>query len=111
MARRTSSSGKSAPTPSRNASKAAKRPAPPASSTTSTAAPEGRVAQMRAVWKMTHEQDSKLPLIVFGPALVILAAFVVVGGLVLHHWIIFSALGVLLATIAGTSIFGRRATR
>lgn len=65
---------------------------------------------MRAVWKMTREQDPKLPLIVLGPALLVLAVFVVVGGLVLHHWVLFSALGVLLALLTGTTLFGRRAT-
>jgi hypothetical protein len=66
---------------------------------------------MRAVWKMTREHDAKLPLLVFAPALLVLAVVVVVGGLVLHHWIIASILGVLLTILTGTSIFGRRATR
>jgi hypothetical protein len=66
---------------------------------------------MRAVWSMTREQDPKLPLIVLGPALLILAVFVVVGGLVLHNWVLYPIIGVLIAAIVGTSVFGRRATR
>jgi hypothetical protein len=72
--------------------------------------PQGRVAQMRAVWSMTREADPRLPLIVLGPALLALAVLVVVGVLI-GHVIIFSILAVLVALVAGTSIFGRRATR
>lgn len=111
MARRSSSPGKSAPTPSRNAARAAKRPAAAPTSGSGAEPPQGRVAQMRAVWSMTHEQDPKLPLIVIGPALAVLAVFVVVGGLVLHHWVVASIIGVLAALITGMTIFGRRATR
>jgi hypothetical protein len=60
---------------------------------------------------MTREQDPKTPLLVLGPAIGVLAVLVVVGGLVLHNWVLFSIIGVLLAIITGTTIFGRRATR
>lgn len=73
------------------------------------AAPEGRVAQMRAVWKMTRENDPRLIPLVFGPALLVLAVLVVVGVLV-GQIIIFSVLAVVAGLAAGTSIFGRRAT-
>src|SRR4051794_9658078 len=71
--------------------------------------PAGRVAQMRAVWSMTRKTDKKLPLIVFGPALLVLAVFVVVG-ILIGHPIYLSVLGVLAAVLTGTAIFGRRAT-
>src|SRR3954454_12241591 len=69
----------------------------------------GRVAQMRAVWSMTRKADPKLPLRVFGPALLVLAAFVVLG-IVLGHPIYLSVLGVLAAVLTATALFGRRAT-
>ena len=78
----------------------------------SSAEPEGRpgrVAQMRTVWTMTRKADPKLPLIVFGPALLVLVVLVVVG-ILIGHPIYLSVLGVLAAMLTGTTIFGRRAT-
>jgi len=78
----------------------------------SSAEPEGRagrVAQMRAVWSMTRRADPKLPLLVFGPALLVLAVMVVVG-ILIGHPVYLSVLGVFGAVLAGTAIFGRRAT-
>src|SRR4051795_937093 len=77
----------------------------------SSAAPErsGRVAQMRAVWTMTRKADPKLPLIVLGPALLVLVALAVVG-ILTGHPIYLSVLAVLGAVLTGTTIFGRRAT-
>src|SRR4051795_4398191 len=77
----------------------------------SSAAPErsGRVAQMRAVWTMTRKADPKLPLIVLGPALLVLVALAVVG-ILIGHPIYLSILAVLGAVLTGTTIFGRRAT-
>lgn len=70
----------------------------------------GRVEQVKAVWKMTREQDPKaIPLIV-GPALLALAVLVVVG-ILIGQILVFSVLAVLVAVILGTSIFGRRATK
>jgi hypothetical protein len=71
--------------------------------------PTGRVAQMRAVWSMTRKADPKLPLLVIGPALLVLAAIVAVGFLI-GHPIYVSVLGLLAALLTGTAIFGRRAT-
>jgi hypothetical protein len=69
----------------------------------------GRVAQMRAVWSMTRKADPKLPLKVFGPALLVLAVVVVLG--VLLDFVVYgSILGVLLALLTATFLFGRRAT-
>ena len=64
---------------------------------------------MRAVWGMARAQDSKLALRVFGPALAVLAVFVVVG-ILIGHPVYFSLLAVVGALLVGTAIFGRRAT-
>src|SRR4051812_15693378 len=72
-------------------------------------APSGRVAQMRAVWSMTRKADPRLPLLVLGPALLVLAALVVVG-ILIGHPIYLLILGVLGALLTGTALFGRRAT-
>jgi hypothetical protein len=73
------------------------------------AAPQGRAAQVRAVWAMTRKSDSKLLPLVFGPAAAILVIFVVVG-LLIGQIVLFAVIGVLLAVITGSLIFGRRAT-
>src|SRR5581483_3234245 len=70
----------------------------------------GRVEQVRQVWKMTREQDPRAIPLILGPALLALAVLVVVG-LVIGQIVIFSVLGVLVALVVGTAIFGRRATR
>jgi hypothetical protein len=75
-----------------------------------TGAPTGRVAQMRAVWKMTREQDPRAVPIILGPALGILVVLVVVG-ILIHHIVLLSVVAVIVALILGTSIFGRRATK
>ena len=64
---------------------------------------------MRTVWTMTRKADPKLPLVVFGPALLVLAALVAVG-ILIGHPIYLSVLAVLAAVLTGTTIFGRRAT-
>lgn len=69
----------------------------------------GRIAQMRAVWKLTSEHDARLAPIVFGPALGMLAVLVVVGVLI-GHPVYLSVLAVVAALLVGTTIFGRRAT-
>ena len=71
--------------------------------------PSGRVAQMRAVWSMTRKVDPKLPLRVLVPAAAVLVVLVVIG-IVVGHPIYLSILGLLAATLTGTTIFGRRAT-
>jgi hypothetical protein len=73
-------------------------------------APQGRVAQIKAVWAMTRAQDPKAIPIILGPALGVLVVLVVVG-ILIHHIVLFSIVAVLLAIITGTSIFGRRATK
>jgi len=58
---------------------------------------------------MTRKADRKLPLIVLGPAVLVLAVLVLVGVLI-GHPIYLSVLGVLGALFVGMAIFGRRAT-
>ena len=65
---------------------------------------------MRAVWSMTRKADPKLPLLVLGPALLVLAVLVVVG-ILIKHPVYFSILAVLGSVLTGTALFGRRATR
>jgi hypothetical protein len=72
-------------------------------------APQGRVAQVKAVWSMTRKSDPRLIPLVFGPALGVLVVFVVVG-LLIGPIVLFAVIGVLLAIITGSLIFGRRAT-
>ena len=73
------------------------------------AAPSSRVEQLKTVWSITRKADPRMPLFVLGPAVIVLAALVVVGVLV-GHPVYFSILGVLAAVMTATSIFGRRAT-
>ena len=98
-------------TPAKTPAKAQPKSAPKGSAK---AAPEpekqGRVEQVRAVWKMTREQDPKAIPIILGPAILVLVVFVVVG-LLIGHIVVFSIAAVLAATVTGTSIFGRRATK
>jgi hypothetical protein len=70
----------------------------------------GRVAQVKAVWSMTREQDPRAIPIILGPALLVLAVFVVLA-IVLHQYILFPIVGVLGSVATGTTIFGRRATK
>jgi hypothetical protein len=72
--------------------------------------PGGRLTQMRTVWSLTRKSDPRLPLLVFGAALGVLAVLVVVG-IVIGHLVYFGVLGVLGAVLTATTIFGRRATR
>jgi hypothetical protein len=71
---------------------------------------QGRVAQVRAVWKMTREQDPKSIPLILGPALAVLVILVVVG-ILIGHILLFSLVAVLLSVFTGTTIFGRRATK
>lgn len=71
--------------------------------------PSGRVAQVKAVWSLTRSNDPRLPLVVLGPAVAVLAVLVVVG-ILIGHPIYLSILAVVAALLVGTTIFGRRAT-
>ena len=69
------------------ASKASKRDDSPAPDRA------GRAAQIRQVWSLTRSSDRKLPLVVLGPAIGLLAALVVAGVLI-GHPVYLSILGV-----------------
>jgi hypothetical protein len=69
----------------------------------------GRAAQLRTVWTMARQNDPRLPLKVFGPAVAVLVVLVVVGVL-LGHPVYFAVIGVLLGLVLATVLFGRRAT-
>jgi len=98
--------------PTKNAAKAPGKNAPKGSSKAApeSDAPQGRVAQIRAVWEMTRKQDPKAIPLILGPAIGVLAVLVVVG-ILIHDIVLFSIVAVLLSIITGTSIFGRRATK
>jgi hypothetical protein len=85
-------------------------PSRSASRTAQTEEKPGRVAQVKAVWEMTRKQDPRAIPLILGPALGILVVLVVVG-ILIGHIIVFSVAAVLAATVVGTSIFGRRATK
>jgi hypothetical protein len=103
--------GKTAPAPTTPAKKTSNRPVTKSSAKAEQSdAPQGRVAQVRAVWKMTREQDPRAIPIILGPALGVLIVFVVVG-IIIGQPILFSIVAVLVAIITGTAIFGRRATK
>ncbi|HTR68978.1 MAG TPA: DUF4191 domain-containing protein [Mycobacteriales bacterium] len=70
----------------------------------------GRIQQVRQVWSMTRQQDPKAVPIILGSALLVLAVFVVIG-ILIGQIVLFSILAVMAALLAGTSIFGRRATK
>jgi Domain of unknown function (DUF4191) len=72
--------------------------------------PQGRVAQMLAVWKMTRESDPRLIPYVFGPVLAVIAVLVVVG-ILLSHIFLFSCVAIVSGVLTGTASFGRRATK
>jgi hypothetical protein len=94
-------------------SKPAKKAAPARSNNAPAAAdgaPQGRVQQMLAVWKMTRETDKRLLPLVVGSALGVAAVLIVVGVLI-GQLIIFIPLGVVGGLLTGTALFGRRATK
>jgi Domain of unknown function (DUF4191) len=109
-------SSKTADTPPKAAAKTASRGQAKGSARGSKAdkaegaAPQGRVAQVKAVWKLTREQDPRAIPLIIGAGLGTLVVFVVIG-ILIGHIVIFSILGVMLGVFAGTAVFGRRATR
>src|SRR3954471_12818330 len=64
---------------------------------------------MRAVWSMTRQADPKMPYLVLGPAIAVLAILVVVG-ILIDQPIYLSLLAVFAALLVATALFGRRAT-
>lgn len=68
----------------------------------------GRFANVRTAFTVTRQNDPKMLRLVAGTALGVLLVLVLVGVLI-HQAIYFSVLGVLLALLAATVLFGRRA--
>lgn len=71
---------------------------------------QGRIKQIRDVYKMTRENDPKLPLVLAAWGLGALAVFVGLGFL-LGSVIFYGIFGVPVAVLAMMIIFGRRAQR
>lgn len=76
--------------------------------TVDNATPKGRLAQIRATYRMTKKADPRFGLILAATFVGVLAVFVLLG-LLLHHVVIFTVLGVLTAAMAWVFVFGRRA--
>jgi uncharacterized protein DUF4191 len=71
---------------------------------------QGRIRQIRDVYKMTRENDPKLPLVLAAWGLAALAVFVLLGVL-LGSVIFYGIFGIPVAVLAMMIIFGRRAQR
>jgi hypothetical protein len=69
-----------------------------------------RRGQLRAAWTMTRKVDRRLPLVVAGVFLAVLALFVVIGLLLNNPWT-FAIVGLTSGTVAALLVFGRRAER
>jgi hypothetical protein len=70
----------------------------------------GRIAQLRSAYTMTRKADPRIGWILLGVFVAVLAVFVALG-LVFGHVILLSILGLSVAVLAATFIFGRRAER
>ena len=70
----------------------------------------GRIRQILDVYKMTRENDPKLPLVLAAWGLAALAAFIGLGFL-LGHPVFYGVFGIPVAALAIMIIFGRRAQR
>jgi hypothetical protein len=72
------------------------------------AAPQGRIAQIRATYTMTRRADPALPWVLLGIFFGVVAVFVLLGVLFksIPFWVV---IGVPFATLAAVYIFGRRA--
>jgi hypothetical protein len=71
---------------------------------------QNRIKQIRDVYKMTRQNDPKLPLVLAGVGLGALALFVALGA-VLGSVIFYGVFGIPVAVLAMMIIFGRRAQR
>jgi hypothetical protein len=69
-----------------------------------------RVANVRQAFTLTRAHDPKLPWLMAGPALAVLALLVLLGVFVFHRTAYLTIIGVLLALLVATAIFNRRAT-
>ncbi|MHB2021828.1 MAG: DUF4191 domain-containing protein [Mycobacteriales bacterium] len=68
----------------------------------------GRVAQMKAVYRLAAERDPMVALKIAGPTVAVLVVFVVIG-VIIGQALYLSVAGVVLAIGLGTFLFGRRA--
>src|SRR5512139_2178753 len=71
---------------------------------------QGRIKQIRDVYKMTRENDPKIPLVLAAWGLSALAVFVLLGVL-LGSVIFYAVFGVPVAALAMMIVFSRRAQR
>ena len=85
-------------------------PKNPAADGKGTPAKQGRIKQIRDVYKMTRENDPKLPLVLGAWFLGAVAVFVVLGVL-LGHPVFYGIFGLPLGVLAAMIVFGRRAQR
>ena len=81
----------------------------PAGATTPPKKPR-RVAQVRQAYALTRKADPRLPWILLAAALLVFAVMIGLGFL-LGHPVYLGILGLLLALLVVTVIFGRRAER
>lgn len=71
---------------------------------------QGRIAQIRAVYRMSKQSDPKIGWIIFGSFLAVFALFLVLGFIIGRPWFL-GIIGFPLALLVATIIFGRRAER
>ena len=71
---------------------------------------KGRIKQIREVYKMTRENDPKLPAVLAAWGLGVLAVFVALG-FALGSWVFYLIFGVPVAVLAMMIVFGRRAQK
>ncbi len=69
-----------------------------------------RTAQIRQAYSLTASVDPKLPLLLVGPALGVLAVFVLIGVLI-DHPIYLTILGILLALMTAMAVLGKRTAK
>jgi xanthosine utilization system XapX-like protein len=69
-----------------------------------------RVANVRQAFTLTRAHDPKLPWVMAAPAAAVIALLVLLGVFVFGHVAYLTVIGVLLALLAATAIFNRRAT-
>ncbi|WP_328995282.1 DUF4191 domain-containing protein [Kribbella sp. NBC_01245] len=68
---------------------------------------QGRLKQIRSAYQLTKKSDPKIGLILAGIFIAVVAVFVAVG-LLVGPWFVWIGLGVPLALLATTVVFGRR---
>ncbi len=69
-----------------------------------------RTTQIRQAYSLTKSVDPKLPLLLVGPALGVLALFVLIGVLI-GHPIYLTMIGILLALLTAMAVLGKRTAK